>query len=89
MPCKISFTLIDGRQYRKEVSSYAGLGSPAMSWGMVREKFTELSARHTTPSLRDRIADAVHELDHLHVSDLTALFVQVSAKPEQIGAADK
>jgi 2-methylcitrate dehydratase len=64
------------------VSGYAGLGSPALSWELVREKFGELSAGHTTPNLRDAIADAVHDLEHLRVSDLTALLAKVGADHE-------
>jgi 2-methylcitrate dehydratase len=79
MPCEISITLRDGRQYRKEVSGYAGLGSPPLSRELVREKVGELSAGHTTPSLRDAIADAVQGLEHLRVSDLTSLLAKVNA----------
>jgi len=77
MPCEISITLCDGRQYRNEVSGYAGLGSPPLSWDAVREKFAELCAGHTTPALRDDVADAVRDLEHLRVADLTRLLARL------------
>jgi 2-methylcitrate dehydratase len=79
MPCDISITLRDGRQYRTVVTGYAGLGAPALSWEAVREKFEELSAGQATVGLRGDIADAVQHLDDVQVSDLTALLAKVGA----------
>jgi 2-methylcitrate dehydratase len=73
MPCEVSIALSDGRQYRREVSGYAGLGSPPLTWELVREKFGELSAGHAPPDVQARIADAVRDLEHLRVADLTLL----------------
>ncbi len=83
MPCRITLIMADGRRYAKEVVGYAGLGTPAMSWELVREKFDELSAPYATPALRDAIAAAVQHLDATRVSDLMALLSDVHVNADR------
>jgi 2-methylcitrate dehydratase len=79
MPCRVTVTLTSGRECSKEVIGYAGLGMPAMSWELIREKFYELSELHTPPRLCDDIASAVEHLDAVRTSDLTKLLARVYA----------
>jgi 2-methylcitrate dehydratase len=88
MPCRVTVVLTDGRQYAREVESYAGLGAPALSSELVREKFEELSEPYTTASLRDAIADAIRHLDSIRASDLTKLLGHVDAATPRIAAVD-
>ena len=79
MPCAVSITLIDGRQYRHEVIDYPGLGAPPLSWRAARQKFDVLSARYASATVRDRIAAAVDNLEQIQISDLAKLLAHVSA----------
>jgi len=88
MPCRVTVVSADGRQYAKDVASYPGLGAPAMSWELVREKFEELTEPYTTAALRDEIADAVRHLDAIRASDLTRVLGHVDAATPRMAALD-
>jgi 2-methylcitrate dehydratase len=62
---------MDGRQYRKEVIGYPGLGAPPLSWDETREKFEWLSAPYASVDLRNAIADALRDLERIQIMDLT------------------
>jgi len=80
MPCAVSITLMDGRQYRKEVIGYPGLGAPPLSWDETREKFERLSAPYASVDLRSAIAEAVRDLERIQIMDLTNLLAKVAAE---------
>jgi 2-methylcitrate dehydratase len=79
MPCHVTVTLANGRQYAKDAPDYAGLGTPAMSWDSVRAKFDQLTEPYTTSALREEMAGAIRQLDSLKASHLTTLLRHVSA----------
>lgn len=77
MPCRVRVTLRDGRVLTAELSDYPGFLTRGRTWEAAREKFEQLAAPYTTPSLRDRIAAAVARLEQVRVAELTNLLTAV------------
>ena len=73
MPARVAVTLRDGRTLSREIREYPGLNGPPLTWKQVFRKFEQLSADRTTADERRAIADGVHNLDAIRVSDLTRL----------------
>jgi 2-methylcitrate dehydratase len=77
MPCRVRVTLRDGRVLTEELADYPGFLTRGRTWEAAREKFERLGVPYTTPSLRDRIAATVAELELFRVPDLTSLLAAV------------
>lgn len=90
MPCRVRVSLRDGRTLLKEVRDYPGFFSQPASWNSAYEKFESLAEPYTTERLRRAIADAVADLENIHVSELTKLLAAVHAPdgPAEAGRAD-
>ena len=73
MPCRVRVRLRDGRVLSAECADYPGFLTRGRTWAAARAKFDRLSAPYTTPSLRDRIAATVAELERFRVAELTSL----------------
>ena len=93
MPCRLTMTLRDGHVVSKEVCDYPGFITQPMSWEMAFGKFEQITAAFTTASLRNSIADAVKNLDLIHIKDLTQLFHDIrkphSKRPVKTSHAGK
>jgi 2-methylcitrate dehydratase len=77
MPCRVRVTLRDGRVLVAELADYPGFLTRGRTWEAAHEKFERLGAPYTTPSLRDRIAGTVAELERFRVPELTSLLAAV------------
>jgi 2-methylcitrate dehydratase len=77
MPCRVRLTLHDGDILIKELADYPGFLTRGRTWEAVREKFDRLASPYTTPSLRNRIAAAVADLEESPVIALTRLLTVV------------
>jgi len=77
MPCRVRVTLRDGRVLTAELADYPGFLTRGRTWEAAREKLERLGAPYTTPSLRDRIAVTVAELERFRVPELTSLLTAV------------
>jgi 2-methylcitrate dehydratase len=86
MPCRVRVTLRDGRVLTAELADYPGFLTRGRTWEAACEKLERLGARYTTPSLRDRIAAMVAELERFRVRELTSLLAAVQI-PHRAAAA--
>src|SRR2546429_791565 len=77
MPCRVRVSLRDGRVLTAELADYPGFLTRGRTWEAAREKLERLGAPYTTPSLRDRIAVTVAELERFRVPELTSLLTAV------------
>jgi 2-methylcitrate dehydratase len=77
MPADLTVTLADGTELRSEKDSYEGFHTNPLTWEKARTKFDALTSPFASQELRDEIADVVHKLDELQVSELTALLANV------------
>jgi 2-methylcitrate dehydratase len=77
MPCRIIVTLRDGGRLVNEKGDYEGFRTRPMRWETVIEKFERLSTPYTHPSLRQRIVDAVTNLEKIRIRDLAGLLADV------------
>jgi 2-methylcitrate dehydratase len=89
MPCRVRVTRRDGQVLTAELADYPGFTTRGQTWGAAREKFERLAAPHTTPSLRDRIAGTVAELERLRVPELTSLLAAVRLPRGAAAAGEK
>ena len=71
--CGITVTLKDGREFRQEKRDYEGFHTRPMGWERVEEKFHALSRDVLPPGHRDRIANAVGQLEHITVREFMSL----------------
>ena len=88
MPCRVRVVRRDGRVLTVELADYPGFLTRGRTWKAAREKFERLGVPYTTPSLRDRIAATVAELERLRVRDLTSLLAAVRL-PQTAAAAEE
>jgi 2-methylcitrate dehydratase len=88
MPCRVRVNLRDGRVVTAERADYPGFLTRGRTWEAAREKFERLCAPYTTPSLRDRIAATVAELERFPLAELTSLFGAVRV-PTVAAAAEE
>jgi 2-methylcitrate dehydratase len=77
MPCRIVVSLHDGQTLMREKKDYEGFHTRPMPWSVVLQKFEGLAAPHADTPLRAAIADAVANLESIHVADLTELLSKV------------
>jgi 2-methylcitrate dehydratase len=77
LPCRLTVRLRGGRVLSAEKTDYQGFVTRPPDWDQASEKFRSLSAAHTTPILRARIADTVRNLEHTRVRRLMELLRQV------------
>jgi 2-methylcitrate dehydratase len=73
MPCRVRVTLSDGRALTSDLADYPGFTTRGRTWAFACGKLEQLGAPYTTPSLRNRIAATVAELEQFRVSELTGL----------------
>ena len=71
--CRITVSLSNGREIRREKRDYEGFHTRPMGWERVEEKFHALSREALPPGRRDAIVTAVKQLDHLTVREFTSL----------------
>jgi 2-methylcitrate dehydratase len=88
MPCRVRVTLRNGRVVTAERADYPGFLTHGRTWEAAREKFERLCAPYTTPSLRDRIAATVAELERFPLSQLTGLLGTIRV-PTAAAAAEE
>lgn len=77
MPCRLTVTLKDGREWVKEKQDYEGFHTRPMRWETITQKFNHLSRPYTDASLRKAIVHAVGSLEMITVNELTELLKQV------------
>ncbi|HXE12584.1 MAG TPA: MmgE/PrpD family protein [Bryobacteraceae bacterium] len=80
MPCRLRITLRDGRILTKENRDYPGSISQPMSWEAVSKKFHGLAARYCADAERNRIVNAIADLENLRIRDLMRLLAGVSTR---------
>lgn len=81
MPCRIIFTLSDGRTVAKEKRDYEGFRTRPMRWETAVQKFERLSARYIDGSLSREIVDAVANLEAIQIGHLVRLLAKVWVPP--------
>jgi 2-methylcitrate dehydratase len=85
MPCRVRVTLHDGQVLTADIADYPGFLTRGRTWEAAREKLERLGASYTTPSLRDRIAATVADLERFRVTELTSLLSAVSLSRCAVG----
>jgi 2-methylcitrate dehydratase len=75
---RVRLHLRDGRTLEREQHDYEGFHTRPMDWDAVTAKFDRLAARHVEPRQRAQIADAVKDLDQLHVHELTRVLASAT-----------
>jgi 2-methylcitrate dehydratase len=76
---RITIHTKNGGEFVQEKLGYEGSLANPMSWERTVEKFHWLSEAYADPDLRDRIIQAVQELDRRPLSDLMGLLAAVKA----------
>jgi 2-methylcitrate dehydratase len=71
--CRVTITLKDGREFRREKRDYEGFHTRPMGWERVEEKFHALTRDALSAGHRERIVRAVRELEHITVREFTSL----------------
>jgi 2-methylcitrate dehydratase len=77
MPSRIRVMLNNGQVLAKEKRDYEGFQTHPMQWETVVKKFEQLSQDHLSGSLQAEIKDAVLNLEHIQVRELTRLLEKV------------
>lgn len=77
MPCRITITLNDGRQFTGHKRDYEGFRTRPMQWSTAVNKFTQLSQPHLSPEMQVRIIDSIQDLESIQIKDLTSLLAKV------------
>lgn len=75
----LTFTLKDGTQHQITKTDYEGFHTRPMGWETVIAKFTGLATPFTSEKVRSQIVDAVRNLEHIRVSELTAILADLKA----------
>lgn len=75
----LTFTLKDGSQHQITKTDYEGFHTRPMGWETVIAKFTGLATPFTSEKVRGQIVDAVRNLEHIRVSELTAILADLKA----------
>lgn len=81
MPAELEVVLRDGTTFQAEKSSYQGFHNDPLDWDGAKAKFDALVTPFTTEELREQIADLVHRLENVQVSELTAALARVDTRP--------
>ena len=79
--CRVHITLRDGRSLTREKSDYLGFLTRPAGWTDVGDKFMRLVTPVAGPSVAERIAQTVRELEHVRVAELCSLLERVG-RPE-------
>ena len=77
MPTKVTVWLRDGRRLFLEALAYEGYYTQPIRWETEVQKFDLLSAAYADAGLRQRIVQAVADLETITVADLMQLLAQV------------
>jgi 2-methylcitrate dehydratase len=86
LPCRLTLKLSGGRTVSVEKQDYEGFTTNPPRWESALRKFEALAEPHTTSSLRQKIAEAVRNLEGIEISQLTDLLAQVTPaalRPEE------
>ena len=76
LPCRLTVRLQDGRAFSVEKSDYEGFVTRPPDWNAAIRKFQLLSEGNTPGSVRYAIVDAVENIEHRKIRELTALLRQ-------------
>lgn len=77
LPCRVRLHLHDGTVFERSKTDYTGSHTGPESWGMLEEKFVNLTAGRIDSALQTEIVSATKHLDDIEVSDLTLLLASV------------
>ena len=77
-PVRVHLRLTDGRELVREQRDYEGARTRPLSWDRVVDKFHWLAEPYADDALRGELITAVHNLDRIEITDLTALLARVS-----------
>ena len=83
IPCRLTVHLAGGHRFRAEKRDYEGFTTRPPNWDGARKKFDRLSEPHTTPALRNRIAEMVESMEKAPVRGLMSLLRQAEAPAPQ------
>lgn len=78
LPCRLTVQLKDGRTLSAERRDYEGFTTNPPRWETAVRKFQALSEPHTTAPVRERIIDAVENLEQIEIRQLTSLLREVA-----------
>jgi 2-methylcitrate dehydratase len=79
MPARVTVTLRNGRVLTRELADYPGFHTRLQTWDDALAKFTTLAGPHVADGALTGIAEAVRDLDHITVAELTRLLRHVAA----------
>jgi 2-methylcitrate dehydratase len=82
MPCRLTLTLKDGRQFEIEKRDYEGFVTRPMNWDAAASKFHRLAGRHLPEDLEDAIPKMVETLEDASARDLMTLLAQIPTPEE-------
>ncbi len=77
MPCRVRVVRKSGPPLEAELADYPGFHTRGRALDLARAKLDRLAEPHAPTALRQRIAEAVADLEHLPVRELTALLGSV------------
>ena len=77
MPSRVEVELTDGTVLSAETASYKGFFTNPLDWADALAKFSRLVTPFTGDSLRDELAEVIHDLDTRPVRELTRLLARV------------
>lgn len=77
MPSRVEVELTDGTVLTAKTASYKGFFTNPLDWADAFAKFSGLVTAFTGESLRDELAEVVHDLDTRSVGELTRLLARV------------
>lgn len=77
MPCRITFTLQDGRVVSKDKRDYEGFLTRPMQWETAVKKFEKLTETFLSNALQNEIEGTVSNLENINIRDLAALLGSV------------
>jgi 2-methylcitrate dehydratase len=80
-PVRVHLRLTDGRELTREQRDYEGARTRPLSWDRVVDKFHWLAEPYADDALRAELIAAVHNLDRIEITELTALLARVSPTP--------
>ncbi len=84
MAVRVAVTLTDGRTYDLERHDYAGFNTRPMTWDEAAAKFRSLGEQTLLDApLLNEISNAVKELDHIRVAELTRLLALATVPGRQ------
>lgn len=86
MPCRIAVTLKNGRALSRETRDYPGFFTQPMSWDDAYAKFTALTEPFLSATLRNRIGEAVHDLEQQRIADFMRLLAKAKAPAARVRA---